>query len=133
MKTVMKGTARLQWRTAGQDSFPESGQQISFDVAGADWQELGVPLPIEGQLVHMRLFLSDAKRPTEIDWIEIVSKAQNEKDGKQVWADRNITMRLQTNVSKVDWLAHEVVLGDDSRIGYRKLIWAGAARRSPPW
>ena len=41
------------------------------------------------------------------------------------WADKAITMRTGTNVTEVDWMAHEVVLGDDSRIGYRKLIWAG--------
>jgi hypothetical protein len=44
---------------------------------------MSVPLPVEGQLVHVRLFLSDSKRPTEIDWIEIASKAQDEKDGKR--------------------------------------------------
>jgi len=41
------------------------------------------------------------------------------------WAERDITMRTGANVTAVDWMAHEVVLGDDSRIGYRKLIWAG--------
>lgn len=44
---------------------------------------------------------------------------------EQFWTDRNIAMRLRANVARVDWLEHEVVLGDDSRIGYRKLIWAG--------
>ena len=44
---------------------------------------------------------------------------------EQFWVERNIVMRLHTNVATVDWLAHEVVLGDDSRIGYRKLVWAG--------
>lgn len=41
------------------------------------------------------------------------------------WADRDITLRYGTNVAEVDWMRHEVVTGDGSRIGYRKLIWAG--------
>lgn len=47
------------------------------------------------------------------------------------WAERDITLRLATNVAEVDPAAHEVVAGDGSRIGYRKLIWAGGgdARR----
>ena len=44
---------------------------------------------------------------------------------EQFWRDKNIEMRTSANVTEVDWMAHEVVLGDGSRIGYRKLIWAG--------
>lgn len=49
----------------------------------------------------------------------------------QFWADRDIELRLGSNVTEVDWMAREIVLGDDTRIGYRKLIWAagGDARR----
>ena len=50
------GAARLQWRTEGQEDFSASGQEKSFDVVGGDWQELSVPLAIEGHLVHLRLF-----------------------------------------------------------------------------
>ncbi len=77
------GTGRLQWRTEDQDGFPEAGQRQSFDVAGGDWQELRIPLDVKGRLVHVRLFLSDSKRPTEIDWIEIGSKDGNAKDRKR--------------------------------------------------
>lgn len=47
------------------------------------------------------------------------------------WAERGIELMLGTNVTAVDWLAHEVVTGTGARIGYRKLIWAGGgdARR----
>ena len=41
------------------------------------------------------------------------------------WADKDVELRLGKSVSEVDWMAHEVVLSDGSRIGYRKLIWAG--------
>ncbi|QIG54117.1 oxidoreductase [Altererythrobacter sp. BO-6] len=43
----------------------------------------------------------------------------------QFWADKGIAMRLGAMVTEVDPIAHEVVLHDGSRIGYRKLIWAG--------
>jgi 3-phenylpropionate/trans-cinnamate dioxygenase ferredoxin reductase subunit len=42
----------------------------------------------------------------------------------EFWAERGIEIELGANVSEVDPLAHEVVLGDGRRIGYRKLIWA---------
>jgi 3-phenylpropionate/trans-cinnamate dioxygenase ferredoxin reductase subunit len=47
------------------------------------------------------------------------------------WADKNVRLQLGANVAEIDWMAHEVVLSDESRIGYRKLIWAGGgmARR----
>ena len=47
------------------------------------------------------------------------------------WGERDVELRLGTNVAEVDWLAHEVVTGAGTRIGYRKLIWAGGgdARR----
>ena len=41
------------------------------------------------------------------------------------WADKEVELRLGKSVSEVDRMAHEVVLSDGSRIGYRKLIWAG--------
>ena len=57
------GTSRLQWRTEDQDTFPKAGQSQSFIVAGGDWQELSVPIETNERLVHVRLFLSDPKRP----------------------------------------------------------------------
>lgn len=52
---------------------------------------------------------------------------------EKFWADKNVTLRLGSGVSEIDWMAHEIVLSDGSRIGYRKLIWAGGAdpRRLP--
>ena len=43
----------------------------------------------------------------------------------QFWADKNIDLRLNSPVSVVDWVKHEVELSSGERIGYRKLIWAG--------
>jgi hypothetical protein len=83
IRTQKDGTSRLQWRTEDQDSFPETGQRQSFDVAGGDWQELSVPLDVNGRLVHLRLFMPDSKQPTEIDWIKIGPKDGNANDSKR--------------------------------------------------
>ncbi len=52
---------------------------------------------------------------------------------EKFWADKDITLRLGQGVTEIDWMAHEIVLMDGSRIGYRKLIWAGGGdpRRLP--
>ena len=81
IRTPKNGSGRLQWRTVEQESFPKEGQQQSFDVVGGDWQELSVSLEENGRVVHVRLLLPDAKRPTEIDWIEIAGSDQK----KQRW------------------------------------------------
>ena len=50
---------------------------------------------------------------------------------EQFWADKAIELRLGRNVDAVDPVAHELALSDDTKVGYRKLIWAagGDARR----
>ena len=50
---------------------------------------------------------------------------------EQFWVDKNVELRLGRNVNEIDPAAHTLVLSDDTRIGYRKLIWAGGgdARR----
>lgn len=44
---------------------------------------------------------------------------------EQFWADKAIELRLGANVNAVDPSAHELTLSDDTRLSYRKLIWAG--------
>ncbi|MEO1992810.1 MAG: sulfatase-like hydrolase/transferase, partial [Pirellulales bacterium] len=41
-----------------------------------DWQELSIPLDVDGQLIHIRLFLPNSKQSIDIDWIEIHSKTE---------------------------------------------------------
>ena len=40
------------------------------------------------------------------------------------WAERAVTMLLSRRVVSVDPDAHEVTLGDGTKIGYGKLVWA---------
>ncbi|MHA7820744.1 MAG: NAD(P)/FAD-dependent oxidoreductase [Erythrobacter sp.] len=44
---------------------------------------------------------------------------------EKFWADKGIDLKLGAGVSEIDPMKHEVTLTDGSRIGYRKLIWAG--------
>lgn len=44
---------------------------------------------------------------------------------EKFWADKDVDLRLGCAVAEVDWAAHQVELTDGTRIGYRKLIWAG--------
>jgi len=68
------GPARVQWRTAGQETFPASGQTVDFMLAATgDWSEAGVVLPVAGSLLHLRLYLPAQKNPVEIDWVELKS------------------------------------------------------------
>ena len=71
-------------RTEGQTLFPKTGQTASFAVSGGEWQELTVPLAVEGRLVHVRFFPPVQKQPVEIDWIEIGPTEGNDKE-RQRW------------------------------------------------
>ena len=83
IRTQQDATGRLQWRTEGQDKFPETGQRQSFKIKSGEWQELSVPLDVKGRLVHLRLFMADTKRATEIDWIEVSSVDGNARERKR--------------------------------------------------
>lgn len=84
LRTQTDGTGRLQWRTEDQERFPNAEQIQSFDISGGDWRELKVPLAARGRVVHLRMFLPNVKRPTEIDWIEIEPQRGDAK-GRQRW------------------------------------------------
>ncbi len=66
------GPARVQWRTAGQAEFPAAGQIVEFALpAASDWSETRVNLPVDGSLLHLRLYLPAQKNPVELDWVEL--------------------------------------------------------------
>jgi len=71
VKSSDGGKGQIQWRTAAQKQFPAEGQVISFDVPpGGQWQEVRAQVPVEGALVHVRLYPPSADR-IEIDWIRL--------------------------------------------------------------
>jgi len=65
------GAGKVQWRTADQETFPPAGQIVTFDLkAGADWQDVAVALPVQGELVHFRLYLPAERAPVEITSVQ---------------------------------------------------------------
>jgi len=65
------GKGKLQWRTKDQKDFTAKGQSRDFSIEAEDWMELSVPLPVNGFLRHLRIFMPAGKEPLEIGWIEI--------------------------------------------------------------
>lgn len=70
------GPAKIQWRTADQETFPPTGQTVEFALPkSADWNETSVELPVKGSLLHLRLYLPAQAGPVELDWVELKSAA----------------------------------------------------------
>ncbi|HEX4149148.1 MAG TPA: N-acetylgalactosamine 6-sulfate sulfatase, partial [Pirellulales bacterium] len=68
------GTGKVQWRTAEQETFPAIGQTVSFDLPASDaFQDVSVELPVQGELVHFRLYLPVEKTPLEIAEAQFVA------------------------------------------------------------
>jgi len=88
------GTGRLQWRTEGQASFPKTGQTKAFNVPGGNWQELSVPLNVDGRLIHLRLFPPVQKQPVEIDWIEVAPAGGSVEKGQR-WDFKDAAEQFQ--------------------------------------
>jgi hypothetical protein len=78
MRSPKAGEGKIQWRSKGQTSFPESGQIQSFLAEGAVWQEHEVGIEEKNGIVHLRLFVPQQKQPVEIDWIEISWQGDDE-------------------------------------------------------
>lgn len=61
------GAGRIQWRTANQDTFPETGQVLDFTLpASTDWQDTEIELPIRGHSDGFRLFLPAQTVPLDL-------------------------------------------------------------------
>jgi hypothetical protein len=81
-RTEAGGTAKVQWRTADQESFPQQGQTLEFELPQADQpRPTVVKLPVEGKLIHMRLYLPVENASLALDRIEL-TPAQGES---KVW------------------------------------------------
>ncbi|MBB01861.1 MAG: N-acetylgalactosamine 6-sulfate sulfatase [Planctomyces sp.] len=73
------GEGKIQWKTAGQLQFPETGQQVAYNVQPSeDWQTVTIPVPVEGMSGTTRLFL-----PAENSTIELKSIQFTNKQGSQ--------------------------------------------------
>ncbi|MCP5559163.1 MAG: sulfatase [Verrucomicrobiaceae bacterium] len=76
------GPARIQWRTADQETFPEAGQIVEFTLPGGSTPStVTVELPVKGSLLHLRLYLPAQQAPVTLDRITIRSRAPQ----PQIW------------------------------------------------
>ena len=61
----------MTWRTAQQKDFPPK-QVVPFDLpADGQWHEIAIELPVNGNLVHVRLYPASKPGDVEIDWIRL--------------------------------------------------------------
>ncbi|KDN21881.1 NAD(P)/FAD-dependent oxidoreductase [Amycolatopsis rifamycinica] len=109
---------------------------IGAGLAGAKAAEALREKGFDGQIV---LLGDEHHRPYERPPLSkdvLTGKAERESafvHPESWYADHDIDLRLGTQVTAIDRAAHEVVLGDGSRIGYAKLLLAtGAEPRALP-
>lgn len=63
------GAGRVQWRTTAQETFPEQGQVVEFTLPAAPESAATttVELPVQGDLLHLRLYLPAQRNPVTIE------------------------------------------------------------------
>lgn len=78
-RSAAGGQGKVQWVTTEQSDFPKEGQVVPFTLPpGTNWQDVTLPVPLEGQARIIRLYLPADKAPVEVEAIEWLSA----KDGK---------------------------------------------------
>ncbi|WP_261343588.1 sulfatase/phosphatase domain-containing protein [Gimesia panareensis] len=78
LKSPQGGVGKVLWKTGQQEGFPKTGQTVNFDLkASPDWQEVEVPLPVEGMSGIIRLYLPVQEGPIEIGSIQYRSAKTN--------------------------------------------------------
>ncbi|HYF34798.1 MAG TPA: sulfatase, partial [Prosthecobacter sp.] len=65
------GSARVQWRTTAQETFPTDGQTLEFALAANG--ETHVEIPVAGVLKHIRLYFPAQNHPFTLEWVEMKS------------------------------------------------------------
>jgi arylsulfatase A-like enzyme len=80
IRSAVGGAGRVQWRTDGQEAFPESGQVVAFDLpASTTWQDITVQTPIQGKVTVIRLFLPAEAAAVEVQSIRFLDESGREK------------------------------------------------------
>jgi arylsulfatase A-like enzyme len=79
-RNTAAGEGRVQWRTSGQETFPESAQVVTYNLpAGTVWQEVVIQLPIEGRAGVIRLYLPAESTAVEVQSIQFLDRNGREK------------------------------------------------------
>jgi uncharacterized sulfatase len=81
VRAARAGSGTLSWRSKGSADFAP-GQVATFTIpASAEWRDVEVALPVEGNLLHLRLHASDAGAWPEIQTITL----QGKNGAQRVW------------------------------------------------
>lgn len=65
------GPGKVQWRTADQAEFPADGQIAEFQIPAGGMKTIEVPLPVEGNLAHIRVYLPAQDAPVVVESIAL--------------------------------------------------------------
>ncbi len=69
------GPGKVQWRTADQAEFPAEGQVVEFQIPAGGAKTVEVPLPVEGSLAHVRVYLPAQNEPVVVESIALSATA----------------------------------------------------------
>jgi hypothetical protein len=76
------GEGRVQWKLAGQETFPETGQSVGYLLPAAKhWQQITIELQIKDQPQIVRLYLPAQESPVELRSIRF----QDEDGREKIW------------------------------------------------
>ncbi|MCB1234007.1 MAG: sulfatase [Verrucomicrobiae bacterium] len=80
LKAPAGGAAKVQWKTAGQDDFPQQGQVAEYTLLSQPgWQEISVELPVAGDPTQLvRLYFPPGKSILEIESIRYFAKGADQ-------------------------------------------------------
>jgi hypothetical protein len=79
-RSTAGGEGRVQWRTATQETFPESTQIVTYHLsAETKWQDVSIQLPIQGNARVVRLYLPAEKSAVEVQSIQFLDKSGRKK------------------------------------------------------
>ncbi len=71
LRSAAGGAGKVEWLPSPKQ--PAQAKSVPFAVAGGEWQELSVALPVTGPLGVVRLYLPADKAPVQLDWVELSS------------------------------------------------------------
>ncbi len=86
VRSTAGGEGRIQWRIGSKNTFL-SEHVVTFQVpAGTTWQDVSIPLPIQGKVSVIRLYLPAEKTAVDVQVIRFMDKRGREKlwDFKEV-------------------------------------------------
>ena len=77
VRSAQGGPGKVEWLP--NPSAPKSANSFTYQLAGGDWQDLSLDVPIQGNVGILRVYLPAQKQPVEIDSIEVKTHSKVRK------------------------------------------------------